>query len=175
MQIWKMFWDLKDYLGFSNNSNLIIKKLYLIKTKGDMSLPVQIDSWLLASVPLNLSQWKVSFSRHRTTTNKSINGTNDISAHKHWYYNKACLIWIKYILCKFFFIELNPELCSTEEHFNSINNINIHTAPLGTRMAWTEPSDWLRADLRNSIWVEEKTSLMSVSWERKKTEKNTWE
>lgn len=51
-----------------------------------------------------------------------------------------------------------------------IKNEFIPTAPLGTRMAWTEPSGWLRAELRNSIWVEEKSSLRSVSWKSKKQE-----
>lgn len=40
----------------------------------------------------------------------------------------------------------------------------VLTAPLGTQMAWTEPSDWLRADLRNSISVDKKISLRSISW-----------
>lgn len=31
-------------------------------------------------------------------------------------------------------------------------------------MAWTEPSDWLKADLRNSISVDSNSSLRSINW-----------
>lgn len=45
------------------------------------------------------------------------------------------------------------------------------TAPLGTQMAWTEPSDWLKADLRNTISVDTNSSLRSISWtDRQKEE-----
>lgn len=49
----------------------------------------------------------------------------------------------------------------------------VLTAPLGTQMAWTQPSGWLRADLRNSISVDKKTSLRSTSWTDRQIRRKT--
>lgn len=103
-----------------------------------INLPGQTESLLFVSVDPNLSQWIVSVVKHRA----AVTGHAAI---------KYTLVWYETAFC----FQVLDNVCS--DGF-------VLTAPLGTQMAWTEPSDWLRADLRNSISVDKKTSLRSISW-----------
>lgn len=62
--------------------------------------------------------------------------------------------------------------CSTFSAFSATGNGSVLTAPLGTQTARTEPPGWPRADWRNSISVERKIWLRSISCTNRQIKKN---
>ena len=158
----------------------MLTTFYNYKTIQDVNVRIQMKSKDKPTWPEQVLAVCFSFSKSfpvnnfcsKTQTETSylrqtaLEGSTTIEDDKCRYQLTCHLLTISlFDMKKLFVLLVHGHVCSVRyDGFLSTGNSFVLTAALVTLIAWTEPSGWLRTDLRKSISVDRNTSLTSISW-----------